>query len=268
MNRSWPWLVATGLLLGITVTAVAACSSSSSGNGAVVGGTGSAAGSFPKDKDALTAMLTQGTSSLHSAHITFRVDAQGQTIRAEGDQTLESGKAKDTSITESLPGLGTLKLVIVDGETYVQLPESQRTSAKPWQRVTPTSSNPVIRTLSSSLQGTSSINASDAAATFATATDTLQFQGTQTLGGAKVARYRLRVDVTKLPSTFAQKSALMQTGLTVLPTTLYVDEQGRVRKMDETVTVGGATARTVVTLGKFDAPVSISAPPADQVSED
>jgi hypothetical protein len=213
-------------------------------------------------------MLEHGATSLHSAHITFTVTVHGQSIRAEGDQTLDNGKAKDTAITESLPGTGTLKLIIKDGETYVQLPESQRTSTKPWQRVTPTSSNPMIRTLSGSLQNTSSINAADAAATFATATDKLQLTGTRTLDGAKVGCYRMQVDVTKLPSSFAQKATLVQTGITVLPATVYVDAQGRVRKMDETVTVGGTSARTVVTLGKFDAPVSISAPPADQVSAD
>jgi hypothetical protein len=47
-----------------------------------------------------------------------------------------------------------------------------------------------------------------------------------------------------------------------------VDGKGRPVKVTENLTVQGQTVDTTVTIGDFDAPVTITAPPADQVATD
>jgi hypothetical protein len=47
---------------------------------------------------------------------------------------------------------------------------------------------------------------------------------------------------------------------------LWVDRQGRLRKVTENLTVKGQRVATTVEIGQFDAPVTITPPPADQVS--
>ena len=55
-------------------------------------------------------------------------------------------------------------------------------------------------------------------------------------------------------------------GVTALPMDLWVDRQGRLRKVAENLTVKGQRVATTIGIGQFDAPVTITPPPADQVA--
>ena len=76
----------------------------------------------------------------------------------------------------------------------------------------------------------------------------------------------INVDVAKLPENTPGRQALLGAGITMLPLGLYVDDQGRPVRATQDLTVQGQHTATVITLSKFNAPVSISAPPPDQVS--
>lgn len=157
-------------------------------------------------------------------------------------------------------------MVIANGRTYLQLPVAQRTSGKAWTLLTANSTNPTAKVMYSSMQSSQQASGLDAAAVFAQAMDNLQFTGIQSLAATKVGHYTGTVVISKLPASFAPRKSLLQAGLSSIPIQLWVDAQGRTRRLTEQVSVGGANFTTVVTLGNFDAPITISAPPANQVS--
>ena len=84
--------------------------------------------------------------------------------------------------------------------------------------------------------------------------------------GAAATHYSIVVDVTKLPADNSTKQALATAGLTSLPIEMWVDSKGRLVQLTEALTVSGQSTSTKITISKYDQPVTITAPPADQVS--
>lgn len=222
----------------------------------------------PTDAAGLATALQKGSRSIRSAHLTLQVTAAGKTIDGQGDETLSDGTLQDLDLTETVPGAGQLRIVNAAGQTYAQLPPPLTTPEKPWVLVSTSSSNPAIRQLATTLAQTQQSAALDQYTAFTQATSDLQVVGPEQVGGADATHYKLGVDVTKLPGTFPGREALLTAGLTSLPVDLWVDRQGRPVKVDEDITVQGQRVVTEVTIGAFDAPVTITAPPADQVATD
>jgi hypothetical protein len=241
------------------------------GGGAVEGtaSSGSASSSSaapPTDAAGLAAALQQGARSIRSAHLSLLVSAAGQTIDGQGDETLSAGKLQDLDLTETVPGAGQIRILMAGGQTYVQLPASVNRSGKPWTLVSTSSSNPVVAQLASTLEQTQQSASLDQYTAFTRAATGLQVVGPEQVGGADATHYKISVDVTRLPETQPGREQLLSAGLTTLPVDLWVDAEGRPVKVTEDLTVQGQTVDTTVTIGNFDAPVTITAPPADQVA--
>jgi hypothetical protein len=58
----------------------------------------------------------------------------------------------------------------------------------------------------------------------------------------------------------------MAAGITAIPVELYVDSAGRPVQITENLTVAGKKTTTSATISRYNQPVTISAPPASQVS--
>ena len=257
---------------------LAACTSSStSGKGGTTSstapsGASQAAGSSASTGSAAAAAalgrrMQAAVVKIKSAHIDLDIVAAGQTLHGSGDEKLSGGKLVAMDITEALPGsTGTIRLIIVSGKTYAKLPASLNTSGKPYVLVSPNSSNATVRQLASSL-GTALSSASlGSVSGFITAARSVQSRGTQTVNGIETTHYSVVVDVAKLPASLPGKDALTASGLTTLPLELYIDKQGRPVQVTEKLTVQGQTVASTVSVKNYDQPVSISAPPASQVS--
>jgi hypothetical protein len=225
-----------------------------------------AAGASPTDAAGLAAQVQQGVSGLTSAHLTLSVAAAGTTISGQGDEELSGGKVTALDFTETVPGVGQIRVLQTDGQTYAQLPADLQKSGKPWILVTEESSNPVVAQLATSLQSVADSAELDQFAAFSSAATSSTNQGTEQVDGAPATHWALTVDVTKLPDTLSGKQQLVDAGLTTLPVELWVDDKGRPVKVSEQFTVQGQQVSTVVTLGDFDAPVDVQAPAADQVA--
>jgi hypothetical protein len=259
-------------VLAAASLAVAGC-----GGGGAVEGTASQAPSSspsasptspapPTDAAGLAAALQASARSVRSAHLSLQVTAAGQAIDGQGDETLSDGKLQSLDLTETVPGAGQLRILTTGGQTYAQLPASLNRSGKPWVLVSTSSSNPVVAQLASSLEQTQQSASLDQYTAFTQAATGLQVVGREQVGGADATHYRLTVDVTRLPESLPGREQLLGAGLTSLPVDLWVDDRNRPVKVTENLTVQGQAVDTVVTLGNFDAPVSITAPPADQVA--
>lgn len=221
----------------------------------------------PTDAAGLATFLQDGTKSIRSAHLELEVDAAGNAIKGSGDETLKDGKAEAFDLTETIPGVGDIRVLMVDGQTYVQLPSGLNPSDKPWLLISAESSNPVVQQLATSLQSVTSSSSLDQYTAFTQAA-TVRLVGPEQVNGTDATHYALSVDVTKLPNDTPGRSDLLSAGLVTLPVDLWVDDQGRPVKVSEELTVQDQKVTTLVTLSKFDEDVTITAPPADQVAND
>ena len=219
----------------------------------------------PSDAAGLAAFLRDGTASIRSAHLELEVDAAGNSITGSGDETLKDGKAEAFDLTETIPGVGDLRVVMVDGQTYVQLPAGLNPSGKPWLLISTESTNPVVQQLATSLQSVTSSSSLDQYTAFTEAA-TVEVVGAEQVDGVDATHYALTVDVTELPNDTPGRSELLSAGLVKLPVDLWVDGQGRPVKVSEELTVQSQKVTTLVMLSDFDADVTITAPPADQVA--
>jgi hypothetical protein len=265
------------LLVPVT-TALVACSSSVTGKGSSSGpGTGapgsgsapqraSAPHSMPSDAAGLGALMKQGVSSITSAHISLDVKAAGQGINGSGDETFSGGKLTAFDLTETIGSTGTLRLRIVDSKTYVALPASLNHSGKPWALVTANSSDPVIKSMNQSINSALSSASLDSVSLFVTAAKSVKLDGSDSVDGAAATRYSVVVDVTRLPGDYPGRQTLVSAGLSTLPVDLWINSQGRPVKVSEKFSVQGQSVSTQIGVSKYNAPVQITAPPADQVS--
>ncbi|MGH3768316.1 MAG: hypothetical protein ACRDS0_08215 [Pseudonocardiaceae bacterium] len=262
-----------GVVMCCSAVGLVGCSTAdtahSSGGGATSATSAVAAPPSPAPTDAagLAALLRRGVASVSSAHLTLNVSAGSQVvIKAEGDTKLADGKLQALDLSAEPGSSGRLRIIIVDGKTYAQLPAARNQSGKPWLLASKDSSNPTVRTLATSIESMQSAASADQVTTFTSAARRVTLVGTESLEGTPVAHYSIDVDVAQLPNAHPGRQLLLNAGVTTLPIELFIDGEGRPVKFTQDLTVRGQRTSTVFTLTKYNAPVSISAPPADQVS--
>lgn len=209
-----------------------------------------------------------GVESLTSAHLTMSINAAGQRITASGDEKFVDGKVTAMDLTEAIPGFGSMRIIVIGDTTYMQLPAKYNTSGKPWQLVSASSSNPVIQQMAKSLESVQASASMDQFSAFVDAAKSVTLQGSERIDGVSVTHYAIVVDIAKLPASTEGLDTLIQAGITTLPVQLWLDDQGRPIKLTQEVTAGGQSVSTLITLSKYNAPVTITAPPADQISTD
>jgi hypothetical protein len=241
---------------------LAACSSGGNTNGQ-----GTAGGPTPSTAPQLAAKLVAGYRSISSAHLDLTVNLAGQSITGSGDEKVSHGTLTALDLKESLPTGGQLEIIHVGGRTYAKLPSQLNHTGKPYVLVSSQSSDPIIKQLASSLNTALSAASIKTYGLFVHAAKSVKVDGRDTVNGVGATHYTVVVDVTKLPNTSAfSKQALQASGIKTIPVDLWVDDQGRPVKVTEKVAVQGQSVNVIATIGKYNQPVTISAPPANEVS--
>jgi hypothetical protein len=247
----------------LATVALAACSSSTSGKGSA--GSGAPSG-MPTDAAGLGQLMQSAVEKITSAHITLDINAAGQALTGSGDEQLTGGKLVALDITENLPGgAGAIRIILVDGKTYAKLPASMNSSGKPYLLVTKDSTNPVIQQLAGSLDSALSSASLGSVSAFILAAKSVTPKGTESIDGVSTTHYSVVVDISKLPSSLPGKDALVSSGLATIPLELYIDSEGRPIQVTEDFEVQGQSVSTKVTVTDYNKPVSIEAPPANQI---
>lgn len=219
--------------------------------------TGSSSSSSPALS--LAARLGQGITQVKTAHLTLDLAVAGQSITAHGDEQLSSGKLVALDLTESVTSAFSLRLIIVNGKTYARLPSSVSHTNKPWVLATANSKNPAIKAFGSILSSTQSSASLSAITALVSAARSVKQSGSSNT-------YKVDVDPAKLPKSYVGRKALAASGLTSIPLTITLDSAGRPVVVTENLTVSGQKLTTKITLGSYNKPVHITAPPASQVS--
>jgi hypothetical protein len=264
------------LLLACGASALVSCASTTAGTptSSVPPGSSSTASppsSSPAISPTATALFARVSAALKkvgSLHVAISATLGTESINAAGDEALTNGTLTAADITENVAGQGGFRLIILDEQTYAQLPASMNHTGKPWVLVSPNSANPLVRGLAATLDQLKSSASVTAIAQFAPAATGVTDKGSDDVGGVPAAHYGFTVEVAKLPGTFPAKAALQQAGLVAIPVELWIDAQGRPVKITQHLAVSGQTSDTSVLATGYDKPVDIVAPPADQVSSD
>jgi hypothetical protein len=210
--------------------------------------------------------MLSAMKSVSSAHVQMAINASGQTITASGDERVIGGQVSAMDLKMTGAGLGHLELIVLDKKTYMKLPQSLTHSTKPWVRISANSSNPMIANIGKSMSTTLNQTSVDYYRVFVQSAKSVSNEGSDTVNGAPATHYRLVVDPKKLATTQLGRSALKALGNGSLPVDLWVDSTGRPVKVVENITAMGQQVRAVVTLSRYNQPVHITAPPANQVT--
>jgi hypothetical protein len=215
--------------------------------------------------------LQHAMDAVSSAHVELQAQLAGVVVAASGDQKLAQGKTTAFVLTEHVAGAGTIgidtiKVIDVDGALYAQLPVDLNPTDKPWVHIKPDTTDPTLAPLAQALQQVQESASLQQYALLARAASDLRDVGPSDANGIAAELYSFSVLVSRLPAAVPGAATLRAAGVQSLPVQLWVDDQGRVRRLSESVSFAGQQMTTRVDLSQFDAPVTISAPPADQVA--
>jgi hypothetical protein len=252
---------------------LAACSSSSTANPPT------STGSAPTSPSAVLLRAVRSTEQENSADIgmTLRVSIDGKTIGLTGGGSIDLDN-NSMQLNLNLQGLGlpvaglaSVSVIYVDGTAYVSNPEiSKLSSGKKWI------AQPLSKSASSGVQLT---NASDMLRILSAKGAVITKVGQETIGKTPVTSY----DVTLSPAVI--RGRLSSVGISGsdassvqkifgkgLSYRVYVSSDNRIRRMSLTIAspatsgVPAGHESMVIDFTNYGTPVSISAPPASQVT--
>lgn len=255
------------------VGVLTSCATTTAGHGAPAALAGAqsqsgAAASTPANGPVLAALLTKNLDQTTSLHLDMSINAAGQKITGSGDETFADGKVTAVDLTEKVPTAGSIQIVVIGTQVYAKLPAalSAANPSQPWVMADANSSDPIARALGTSAGSVLSQSSLSSYSDLAAAAVTVTSKGSDSVNGTPATHYSIMVDLTKLPVDSQAAQSLSAAGLSTLPADLWLDSQGRLLRFTEKVTVSGQTVSTEVTISKYNQPVTISAPPADQIA--
>jgi hypothetical protein len=241
-------------VLGVLALTASGCSSS--GTASPTSATGSAAPARAAAR-ALASRMQHGLAGLRSAHVEADAGALGG--RSTGNVTYAGGKASASDITLGT-GSDAAEVITVGTKSWAKLPHGQNPSGKPWLPVSSNSSNQFVRGIAGQLtisQAAASVPAvADVAATATRVVD----KGSTARGH----HYALLVAPADSRGT-TLGTLLADIGQPTVPIDVYLDRKDRPTTIDVTVKIGAQSSTITVTVSRYNAPVRILRPPADQI---
>lgn len=210
--------------------------------------------------------LERAMATVTSAHVQLHLQAPGIEATSSGDEQLAGGKATAFDFTEQISGVGALRVREVKGVLYVQLPADLNPTDKPWIQVDPSTTDPTLAQLAQALSTLQQSASVDQYTLLAQAAGGLTDLGTDTVSGVATEHYSYDVLVDRLPPGMPGASVLRAQGVHRIPVQMWLDGKNRLVRTLESMDFGGLQSFTNVTLSAFDEPVTIIAPPPDQVA--
>ena len=270
--RKW---IAGAAALGLAAL-VAACGSSghpTSGSDATAGAASRGPSSTGPVRTAVTpaeiaSMMQAGAARVTSAHLAWESKLGDEVLLAmQGDEQLAAGKVVAMDLQEKLGG-DLVRVLAVGGKAYVNVVSGPDATGKTWILASPTSTDPVLKSLAGSIASAQQSGAADAYGVFVLAARSAKKVGTEPIAGQAATHYTVTVDLRKVHSpliTAQIRQAMSEAGISTIPLDLWLDDHGRPLKVVDVVAAEGQRSTNTVTLTKYNEPVTIAAPPADEV---
>ena len=245
------------LRLLFVATALLAAGCTSSGSGGSTGAPKSSSGGSNL-ATVVADTMRKGLAGVTSAHLV--IDAGGLGGKSVGDVKYSNGQATASQLTINAGGAATI--ITIGNVTYGKLPGGRNTSGKPWVIVTPDSNNEFVRALSSQVGLTKAATSLPAIADAVGTASKISDKGATPQGHA----YALQLDPGKVTDANLG-TALRDLGENQVPVTLLLDKSGRPTRIKILVELGSSSFPIVIDVSNYNAPLTITAPPADQVAK-
>jgi hypothetical protein len=260
-----------GVLAGCTSSVAGSPTVAGSGGGGASqgGGAGSQLGSQVKTVSDLSNLVGNSVEQATTVQVTMK-SGVGTT-----SGSIKFGDPVAEKMTLDTPN-GTEQVLLVDNIFYMQIPGMQDLTNKPWLKIDTTdTSNPanqiftaLVSSIKENADPSQMIKNLEAGGTL-TGTDTAQ------LGGQSTTHYKITVDIDKMianqtdPTMKQLLGMAEQQGLKNYPVEVWLDSHGLpVQTTIDMPAMSGAPGSggvSTVTYSNWGAPVTITAPPADQV---
>ncbi|HEU5006616.1 MAG TPA: hypothetical protein VFT67_06575 [Jatrophihabitantaceae bacterium] len=264
-------LIAALALAATVLTGTVGCSSSSSSpssptstaakpSGAQSGG-GTAAGN--NAASALADRVGTALNALTSVHLD--IDAGGLGGKSTADIMLQNGHATATDAHLTENGMQ-VEMITVGGHSYAKLPAGSNPSGKPWLEIGSDSTNPMINSLTSGLNIAAMASSLEVVTALMRGSTGLQDKGADSVDGVSATHYVMLLDPAKKTGNAQLDGLLSSLGGSAIPLEFWLDSSDRPVKFVIHASFAGTSFPVTVQAGKFDAPLSITAPPASQVS--
>lgn len=238
----------TALLACATTVVVLVAGCSSSGSPTKTSGSGTSAA-------ALADKVSAALDALTSAHLDIDTGALGG--KSTADVTLKAGAATATDVHETESGTP-VEVVTVGGKSYAKLPNA---GAKPWLVVSPTSSNPTVKSLATTPGVTDVLTSLSVVSGLVRSAQDVKDRGTDATGH----HYTLSIDPKKGTGNSRLDGMLSLLGSTKIPADLWLDPKNRPVRIVLHIAFGSGNFPVSVQVSNFDAPLTITAPSASEI---
>ncbi|MET7296685.1 hypothetical protein ABZS79_32060 [Streptomyces griseoloalbus] len=238
-------------------------SRASSGDGGQDEGTTAVRAAYDKTAEAESARMT----------VKMKLAAEGTTVTSDGQGVLDLAEG-DSVMTVTAEGKS-LEQRVIDEVLYQKAPGQKAPGGKPWVKID-------LKKVAAQ-QGMNNQQIGDPAQTASYAKaitdEDVTKVGTEKIDGVNTTRYRVSVDVNKLPGGDQMRKQLGPT----LPMEVWLDDEGRLRRQQVDMTVESAASATakpdtgaapqqlrmssVMEFSDFGTEVDAEAPPAEQVAD-
>jgi hypothetical protein len=181
-------------------------------------------------------------------------------------------------ITENIPSVsgspgGTIEVREIGQTVYVKVPNAPDPS-KPWRKTD-------ASTFGAQNGGATASDPSQFLSYLKGASNGITDEGTETVRGTQTRKLKADLDLRKAAAKLPQdqrqavEQAIQQLGTSTIPTEVWIDDQGRLRKMAFSVDIANAAqtsgsqgAKLALTLELFDygVPVNVTPPPPSEIS--
>ncbi len=206
--------------------------------------------------------LAAAKTAKFTLSVAVKSQGQSQTITSKGLQNIP---AKQVQAVTTIQGT-TVESRTLGPVTYTKVPPGANApKGKPWVKVDNSSS------------GTADLSdPTGSLAVLKAGLGPVQKLGAAQVAGVPTTRYSTSLDVTKAARTVPALKQLQGLGVTRVPLQIWIDKQGRLRQLTESIDAtrfpvsrtGTAPAAIAVTItySDFGVPVHVTAPPASQVT--
>jgi len=212
----------------------------------------------------LSDAISKSTQGKNSASMDMNIAFAGQSITGTGAYAINGPDVK-MQITMTVPELGPMEMRLVDRVMYIK---SEKSGPK-WLKAPIDPNNPQTAEFAKIID---QVDVSKQFDQFK-AVGTLKGKAEEPVDGTPATRYDIAVDVQKAlasaPSaeTKAQLEPLQQAGVQNLDMQLWVDQANLPIQFKTAFSAQGQQVSAAVKLKNWGAPVTVTAPPADQTSD-
>jgi hypothetical protein len=248
------------------VTAPASGGTSSAGSSTPAGGGNSGGSAAGIDAASFVAQATAATEKAQTVKVKESMTLLGIPITANGAAKF-SDQTADADVTSNTPA-GPVQVIIVGGDVYLK-GLTKATPGKPW-----------TKNAGESKEIASALKQSDPRLALQMFADvgTLKQVGTETINGVSATHYSVTVELAKVakqhPEVADILNVLIKQGVKTQDVQLWVDAQKRPVRIVTSAQLPNPAkpgqkidSRQTVDFTDWGAPVTIQAPPSDQVAE-